>query len=246
MIRQMRALCLALVLLPCACAAPDEVEAVPSPAPAPAYATEPEPDAPDHRTACDRLLEAPPGDWAPTIDAVLAIGAPAAPILAGLVLQRPEAPGAQAAVAVLGRIGDAATAGPLTNFVTERHALGAEAALALGELRAATAAQALRLAVADRVADPTLRTAAACALVRLGDRSAARPLLLAIVLAGTPHGIDQARLVGLPERSRWALERYMVQRVLLQEAGTCFDLDTDAPWDRLAESARAIDAWLTR
>ena len=58
--------------------------------------------------------------------------------------------------------------------------------------------------------------------------------------------MPMARTLGLPERPRWALERYLVQRLLAQEgaAELSLALDPDASWPALAAVAERITAWL--
>jgi hypothetical protein len=82
--------------------------------------------------------------------------------------------------------------------------------------------------------------------VRCGEHRAAVPLLHAVLLAGTPTGAVLERDVGLPAKTRWALERYLVQRLLRDEGATelAAALDTDAPWPALAAVTQRIVAWL--
>jgi HEAT repeat protein len=194
------------------------------------------------------LLASGPDAWASGLAPVLAMGREAAPGLVAGLQRQPGAPGAQAAVAALGRTGDEDSVPFLSRLVEERTTLAAEAALALGELRAAAAAPALVACVEDRIADPTLRTAAACALVRCGRRAEATPLLEAVWLAGTPQGAERSQSLGLPERPRWALERYLILRLLLQEGAVelADGFDTDAPWPELERTARLLVQWLSQ
>ncbi len=197
---------------------------------------------------CALLIAAAPHEWAERLPPVHQLGPTAAPRLLQLLAEQPGAPGAPAAVACLGRLGGDGIGAFLTEQIQQRSALGVEAALALGELRDATSAATLTACVDDRFADATLRTAAACALVRLGERKAATPLLHAVLLAGTPAGVDRQQAMGLPTKPRWALERYLVQRLLLQEgaAELTATFDTDAPWSTLEAVTRSIVAWLER
>lgn len=213
-----------------------------SPLPQPA---EPPPTttAPLHQSASE-LLAAPPHEWLARAEPLLRAGPPAGDALAAGLRATPGAPGAQAAVAVLGRIGGTTAVALLLELVTDRGPLAVEAALALGELQAGEAHSVLCACVDDRFADATLRTAAACALLRLGHRAAAASLLRGVLLAGTPAGQELQRELGLPEKPRWALERYFVQRALLHTAGTDFGLDTDASWPDLEQAAARISAWL--
>lgn len=195
---------------------------------------------------CNELLQAPPHEWPARLPAAHALGPAAVPRLVALLRQDPGSPGAPAAVCLLGRLGGPEIVPALRELVVDRTPLAVEAALALGELQDAGANEDLRACVEDAAADATLRTAAACALVRCGDARAATPLLRAVVLAGSPDGAPLARTLGLPERPRWALERYLVQRLLAQEgaAELSIALDPDASWPALAAVAERITAWL--
>ncbi|MBX3465038.1 MAG: hypothetical protein KF830_17860 [Planctomycetes bacterium] len=203
---------------------------------------------PPAAAVCRLLLDAPPAAWTERLPAVHALGTAAVPPLLALLEAEPGAPGAPAAVAVLGRSADPAVVPYLVGQVQERTPLAVEAALALGELRVAAAAEVLQDCVADPAAEPTLRTAAACALVRCGRPAAAAALLEAVVLAGTPAGQASSRALGLPVRSRWALERYLIERLLVQEgqADLAAAFDTDAPWSDLEPVAARLGAWLRR
>lgn len=195
---------------------------------------------------CADLFAAMPHEWPERLPAVYSIGAPATPRLLALLHERPHEPGAPAAVCVLGRLGGEGVATALRLLVVDRGPLAVDAALALGELRATGAVDALQACVDDAAADATTRTAAACALVRCGHKAAASPLLRAVLLAGTPEGAAIGRDQGLPVRPRWALERYMVQRMLAQEGATglALALDPDASWPALAAVTERIVAWL--
>lgn len=202
--------------------------------------SEPAPD------ACRALLLAPPHEWSTRLPAAYALGKAAAPDLLALLRQDPGSPGAPAAVCLLGQLGGPGVVTALRELVADRSPLGVEAALALGALQDATAIADLRACVEDASADATLRTAAACALVRCGEARAASDLLRGVVLAGSPAGIPLARQLGLPERPRWALERYLVQRLLAQEGAAELSaaLDPDASWPQLAAVADRLAAWL--
>lgn len=205
----------------------------------------PAPLAPDAVTEpCGVLVQAPPAEWATVLPPVLALGAAgAAPLIAALQ-RHPSAPGAQAAVAALGRTGNPAAVPFLLAVVADRGEQAVEAALALGELAPLEHAAALQSVVDDRLADATLRTACACTLLRLGIRRPVAPLIRGVLLAGTPAGQDLQVRLGLPERPRWAHERYLIQRTLRHTAGTDFGLDTDASWPDLLASADRIAVWL--
>jgi hypothetical protein len=91
------------------------------------------------------------------------------------------------------------------------------------------------------------RTAAACALLDLGDRDAALPFLEAVLLAGSPAGVAPAREHVLPEQTRWALERYMaIAAVARCTGGETFGLDPDASWPRMAAAVERMRAWFGR
>lgn len=195
---------------------------------------------------CAELFAAMPHEWPERLPVAYSLGAPATPRLLALLRERPDAPGAPAAVCVLGRLGGDGVVSALQSLLIDRSPLAVDAALALGQLRATTAVGALQACVDDPVADATTRTAAACALVRCGAGAAATPLLRAVLLAGTPAGATSGRELGLPQRPRWALERYLVQRMLAQEGASelALALDPDASWPDLVAVTERIVAWL--
>lgn len=192
------------------------------------------------------LLEALPGDWPQRVANALPMTAAEAANLVAAVRASPNAPGAPAAIAVLGRCGQPFDDDVLIELVVDRGNLATDAALALGERAPPAAADALRHAVADVAADATLRTAAACALARMGFGAEVSPFLAAIVLAGTPAGAKAGRQFGLPVRPRWAQERYLVQRLLLRAGADelARRLDPDASWPALESLAREVQQWL--
>ncbi len=194
------------------------------------------------------LLAAPADRWADAILATLPISAADTEALAKALQASPNAPGAPAAIAVLGASRHAGGDSLLIQWVADRGALATDAALALGDRKAPGAAPVLAAAMDDRAADPALRTAAACALVRLQQARAAQPLLRAVMLAGTPAGEASGRQLGLPVRPRWALERYFVQRLVLREGDRefAYALDADASWPELERLADRLDDWLSR
>lgn len=200
-------------------------------------------------TAVAALLAAEPSAWLTHTAAVLQGGQPAVPELLAALQRNSSQPGAQAAVAVLGRIGGPQAAAGLLALVAERGPLATEAAHALGELPPdanvlATLQPGLLACIGDRFADATLRTAAAAALLRHGERRAIAEFVRAVLLAGTPAGQALQARHHLPEKSRWALERYLLQRALLRAAGDDFGLDTDASWPDLEAAAQRISDWL--
>lgn len=194
----------------------------------------------------ESLLAAEPGVWLQRLEPVHRCGKAAVEPLLAALRANPHAAGAPAAVALLGRLHDDRAIAWLAGEVAARSALATEAALALGELPAPAQRAELRACVADPIADATLRTAAAIACVRLGGGADVAPFLAAVLLAGSPAGVEPGRTHGLPVRTRWALERYMVQRLLLQEgqAELAQALDPDASWPRLAEVTARVVAWL--
>ncbi len=190
------------------------------------------------------LLRSAPTDWEPRMAAAWAAGARIVPQLVAGLRQDPDAPGAQAAIRLLGIFGGETAELFLRELLRERMRNATEAALALGEARANGSVLLLRETAVDRLADPTLRCAATASLVRLGAGQDVRTLVRAIVLAGTPAGESLRVEFGLPQRSRWALERYMLQRALVAASGQDFGFDTDSPWPDLERAADAIGAWL--
>lgn len=195
---------------------------------------------------CDALVAAEPQHWPERLAAVHAHGTAASRHLVTALARRPDAAGAQAAVALLGRIGDDGAARFLASLVTDRGPLAVEAALALGELPAPGAVGTLVGCARDRFADATLRTAAACAAVRLGARTEVADVLRGVMLAGTPAGQDLQRQLGLPDKPRWAYERYLIQRLLRDEAPGEPLFDTDAPWRELERAADRLSDWLAK
>ncbi len=177
---------------------------------------------------------------------VLALGPVASTPLIAALREQPDAPGVEAALATLGRLGGDGARELLLETVQDRAPYAAAAALAIGDCADATSAQPLLLTATDRLADPTLRAAACATLLRIGIRSEVRSLVRGILLAGTPHGRELERELGLPRRPRWAYERYLLQQALRDAAGEDFGLDTDAPWDAMLACADRVDSWLSR
>lgn len=196
--------------------------------------------------ACRALVAAQPCDFAKSIADVMALGTEAAVPLAAALRAQPDAPGAEAALATLGRLGGSDARVLLTETVVDRAPQAAAAALALGDCADAGSAPPLLDAASDRLADPTLRAAACASLLRMGVRAEVRGLVRGILLAGTPHGRELERELGLPRRPRWAYERYLLQQALRDAAGEDFGLDTDAPWAALLACADRVDVWLAR
>ncbi|MFN3240520.1 MAG: hypothetical protein ACE37K_03300 [Planctomycetota bacterium] len=223
-------------------------EGTPPPAPRPtdggAVRHAPPPD--DVEAACRALHQAPAHRWTELLPAVTAAGARAEQPLIALLRQQPAADGAQASLAALGRIGGAAAVTFCRQLVEERAPQAVEAALALAELPGEADDEVLLACLQDRHSDASLRTAAACALARHGERDHAARWVGAVVRAGTPAGRADERALGLPGKSRWARERYFVQRTLLAlgHRDLCERLDTDASWPTLEKLAPEIEARL--
>ncbi|HEB52992.1 MAG TPA: hypothetical protein ENI87_07050 [bacterium] len=196
----------------------------------------------DLRTACAALQRARAGERGPLLARVFAAGAAAEPFLVAAFEREPGAAGAQATLALLGRIGGARSVALCRSLVAERGPLAVEAALALGTLPTSAGDTALLQAVRDRHCDPALRTAAACSLARHGERQHAPRLIEAVVRAGTPAGVADERELGLPSRPRWARERYFVQRLLhhLGHDDLLQQFDADASWPQLEALAPRI------
>ena len=194
--------------------------------------------------ACAELLDAPPERMTDALRATLALGREAAPKLAALLTKRPDAANVDAGLAALGTLGGADARATLREFLLARGPHAAAAALALAGCAEDSDRDELLAIVRDRLADPALRTACAATLLRLGTRAEIAEFVRGVLLAGTPHGRELEASLGLPRRPRWAFERYLLQRALVDAAGQDFGLDTDAPWDALKAAADRIDAWL--
>ena len=191
---------------------------------------------------CRELQTSPPHLWSERLPAIHRAGAAAEPFLITAFEDTPAAPGGQATLAALGRIGGKASIQLCSQLVSERAPLAVEAALALGDLPAGDGDAALLQCMQDRHSDASLRTAAACSLARHGEREHAPQFLAAIVRAGTPAGRADEKQFGLPGKSRWARERYFVQRMLrkLGHLDLCHELDSDAPWPVLEKLAPRV------
>ena len=203
-------------------------------------------EAADPSTLCRALHEAPAHGWSERLPPVLELGGRAEAPLLELLERAPGAPGAQASVAVLGSIGGAPAAEACRVLVEERGPLAVEAALALGRLPTDGADPVLTACLQDTFTDATLRTAAACSLSRHGETTLAPRWIAAVVRAGSPGARADERELGVPQKTRWAQERYFVQRLLLalghQDLASA--LDTDAPWPVLEALAPKILARL--
>lgn len=194
-------------------------------------------------STCRALHEAQPHQWAELMPAVLRAGAAAEAALIGLLEVTPSAAGAQASVAALAHIGGAPAVALCQRIVAERGPLAVEAALALGALPTTLGDRALLECLRDRYGDPTLRTAAACSLACHGEHTHSPAWIAAIVRAGTPTGRRDEEALGLRVKTRWARERYFVQRALSRLGHTDLleALDTDASWPTLEALAPKVE-----
>lgn len=192
---------------------------------------------------CYELQQSPSHLWPERIPPVQQAGAAAERFLVRAFVESPAAPGGQATLATLGRIGGDRAIELCAQLVKERAPLAVEAALALGELPAGDGEQALMTCMQDLYSDVSLRAAAACSLARHGEREHSPAFLAAIVRAGTPAGRADEKALGLPGKSRWARERYFVQRTLrkLGHDDLCDAFDSDAPWPVLEKLAPRVE-----
>lgn len=196
--------------------------------------------APPAEDLCTLLLQAEPQDWPRYVPGILNEASAAEHLLAALE-EDPEAPGAQAALALLGVLGDPAAGPPLEDWVRRRDLYADEAALSLGRLPYPASAELLCSTARDPDANPTLRTACACAALELGHGAEVLDVLRAVLLAGTPAG--QERELGFPIRSRWALERHMIV-LTCRRAGYDLGIDTDSPWPRMVDGIETLNRLL--
>lgn len=196
----------------------------------------------EQQAACHALQTAQPHEWNKRIAAVCAFDQAPEKLLINEFRNMPAAPGGQATLATLGRIGTSESVELCRELVSERAPLAVEAALALGELPGVATDAALLTCVQDRHSDIALRVAAACSLARHGEQKYAPNFIAAIVRAGTPAGRADEQTFGLPDKSRWARERYFVQYMLRQLGHRDLSdaLDTDAPWQVLEQLAPQV------
>ncbi len=186
-------------------------------------------------------MESTPADWVDTVPPVLALGEHAAPELVRQLRAHPDAPGRQAALCALGALGNRDASPYLIEQVRGDAPYAYEAALALGRLGDPRAAAPLRAVASDPDHDITNRAASACALLDLGDKEHAVPLIAALLVAGTSFGAAAEAEFGLPSRSRWALERSLcIDAIARYTGGDTFGLDEDASWPRLNAGATAF------
>lgn len=192
------------------------------------------------RAAALSLVFAAPGEWPTAGRAALARGPSIVPAVVDALRREPNAPGAQLALAVLGKLADPRAADLLERFAIGSDDHGYEACLALGRIGDRTRIGVLREIVDDRSRTPTRRAAAACGLLDLGETETSLPFLHAILLAGTPAGVETSNRYGLPDRARWALEREMTIDALRRHTGDDFGLDPDSPWPALERGAERM------
>jgi len=195
------------------------------------------------------LLSSAPADWSENFAAVVSSGPAMAPVLAraiaGVLDDAVAPPGLQAAIGALEALGDPAAAPTLRQIAAAGGPHAADAALALGALPLEQASlDTLRAVAEDRDRDITLRAAAAATLLRVGHGGAVRDLLRALLLASTPAGAALGEEQGLPDKSRWAMERHFILRALRSSGADTFGLDTDAPWPKLEAGTAAFTTWL--
>lgn len=199
------------------------------------------------RAAAAVLVQSAPSAWPDAADRVFA-SLPAqgeesgALALIEAVAADEEAPGAQLALGLVGRLGTPSQRRWLEDWLLADRRHAAEAAMALGQLGTRHGTQQsidpLRRAMTDRDRETVVRTAAAVALFDLGDDAAAVPFMHAVLIAGTPQGQATAERLGLPDRVRWALERNMVIGAVARRTdGDTLGLDAESPWPRLAGAA---------
>jgi len=206
----------------------------------------PPPATPDLPVLCRQLVAAAPDAWTPALQALHRHGRAAAAPLVDAIRRDPAAPGAGAAVALLGMLDKPGAAPFLLELVGERGTLALEAALALGRLGEPQARAMLVRCADDRFADATLRTAAACAAVRPGAGAEVAPLLHGVMVAATPAGQTRQRELGLPDKPRWAYERYLIQQLLRDCNPGDPGFDTDAPWAELERAGTRLGTWLAQ
>ncbi len=201
--------------------------------------------APETAAAVRAVIDAAPEHWEDVATACLECGQAAATPLAAELRQRPSASGAQLAVALLGRLGDSTVTPTLELLITQGHAVAAEACLALGALGSLDCVELLRGVIADHSREITVRTAAACALLDLGEVGASLPFLRCILLAGTPAGQALQTQAGVADKARWAHERLLVITAIRRHCdGEDFGLDPDNSWPQLEHGAAAFELFV--
>ncbi len=185
-----------------------------------------------------RLTSSPPKAWVDTGPAALSRGPAIVPFLIAALEANRGAEGEQAVLGILGALPHPQTGPFLLRVFEEDSAHSSEAALSMGRLGYKLALPALRAHVANPKSEPVLRTAAAAALLDLGDLKTALPFLQAVILASTPDGIEAMTSFGLQDKARWALERTMAIAAIERHSGQSFGLDPDLSWPDLATRTR--------
>lgn len=196
--------------------------------------------------ACRDLVAASPGDWPAHWQRVRDLGSGATPALVAALQSSPDGPGAQAGIHLLGVLGDEAARDYLEAIVVDGTDHATEAALALGKLGGEASVALLRGVVDARDAKVPTRAAAAAALVTLGHGPTIIDFLEAIFLAATPHTGETSRKHFLPrQKSRWALERYVILEALRARYPThVWPLDEDGSWPALRDGAADLRDYL--
>jgi HEAT repeat protein len=190
---------------------------------------------------CQALVAAEPSEWPMRWRATQALGPRATTTLVRCLRENQDGPGRQAAIHLLGDWHDPTAAAYLRELVAAKGPDTTEAALGLGKLGDPAVAALLVATVQDRDLATDSRVAAACALLDLGQPRHAVPLMQAVLLAATPYGTELRQAQGLPQKTRWAFERYMmIEAVRRFSNGETFGLDEDASWPRLRDGTAAF------
>lgn len=238
----------ALLLTLCSCVAGKATAPTPTADPPHAAAPSGSPQLDEEHAAavCRALLAARPEAWPECWRAAHALGERASPELIAQLeaAAGPSAPGAQAAVHLLGVLRDPQARLWLIDTVEGRGDLAAEAALSLGEIGDRRDVDVLAALMADRAAAVMARNAAAASLIQMGQEAQTLPFVRAVFLAATPYAADSTREQGLPpHKTRWAHERTMLLRAITNRFdGRTFGLDEDAPWEHLRAGVGRLSA----
>ncbi len=190
---------------------------------------------------CKALVAASPADWPGRWRAAHALGPGATRTLVRCLKKDSHGPGRQAAIHLLGDWRDPAAGPYLRELVDANSEEATEACLGLGKLADQRAVGLLVTTVQNHDQAIATRTAAACALLDLRQPRHAVPLMQAVLLAATPYGAGLEQAQGLPQKTRWAYERYMVIEAIRRFShGETFGLDEDASWPRLRDGTAAF------
>lgn len=184
------------------------------------------------------LVAAPPEAWQASYGALIQGDGDRTQALLRALERQPRGAGVQLALATLGKLGDPAATAYLEAQLSKGNAeLSSEAALALGRLPSPASIAVLQAEMDRSRRDPLVRTAAAVALLDLGEVELSLPFLHAILLAGTPYGLALQQEFALPDRGRWAHERYLaISAIGRHFDGETFGLDPDSSWPSLKAS----------